>query len=100
MLMSEAVAKWLKLGGGIAGLVVALWAGFQVLDGMQDEVGRLSGIVDKLDSMVVKNDKWRLRSICEANGYTASNCPLLIHDLGGEPIIPAGSGAMLPEIKR
>lgn len=100
--MSEVIQNRLKVIGSIIVVVAGLWAGFGLLYGLKMEVDRLGTIVSRLDSTVAKNDAWRKKQVCKANGYTAElleKCPLLKKTFGEEEIEPPGEAATLPEIE-
>jgi len=58
----------------------------------------LSASVNRLDSLTMRLDRYRRLSICRQSGYAdPSACPLLMLEMGMEPLEP-GNKAKLPEI--
>ncbi len=99
-----------KRVGAIIGVVIGaitllgiLAGGVKTLDDVEDAIADNAVNIDTLldrtrrtDSLVTLGDRWRKRQICQENGYTVQNCPLLRAEMGTEEIEP--NRAMMPAI--
>ncbi len=96
--------------GAVIGIVIGLLAlfgsiatGVKKLDDVEDGIAENAVSIDTLlqrtrrtDSLVTLGDRWRKRQICQENGYTIENCPLLRAEMGDEDLEP--NPASLPEV--
>ena len=99
-----------KRVGAIIGIVIGaitllglLAGGVKKLDDVEDGIAANTVSIDTLlnrtrrtDSLVTLGDRWRKRQICQENGYSVRNCPLLRAEMGTEELEP--NRAMIPEI--